>query len=396
MSSFFDELETQLRTAARARVAEASADAGATPPRRRRRRGWSWLRTGLRAAPVLAAAATTVVIAGAALLLFGHGTHHQTNPTTGNLQSIVRSTPGPQLRRELGYITSATRHVTQSRLCRTPEPAAKVTFISGSPGPDLLATLGVLRRHQTAADRLTASSFLDSGPEQVYRGYERRALVSDGVSYYIVAVRQDRLAGVPSDRCIAMQEAALRSYAPKIPPSVRTQTLALQTGFISYALRFVAEAPRDGICLVTLARGGTDGGDCTTVASQIQAGEQPSNDNGTFSAVVPDGVASVTLRFPAVRRGHAASVTASVHGNMYAVRAPRAFSGAGGPAEPTMLWRSAQGRVLRTISPPRLGSSKQACRADPLACLLVLGSSPSESSSSSSSTAPVAPSPPGG
>jgi hypothetical protein len=390
MSSFFDELETQLRTAARARVADAGADAGATPPRRHR--GWSWLRTGLRAAPALVAVATTVIIAGAALLLFGHGTPHRTSPTTGNLQSILLSTPRPQLQRELGYIKSATRHVSQSPVCRTHQPT-KVTFISGSPGADLLATLGVLRRHRTATDRLTAPSSFFGGPEQIYRDYERRALVSEGVSYYIVAVREDRAAMMPSERCTEMLEAALRTYAPKIPASVRRQTLAIEAGLISYYRRLVATAPGDGICLVIDGKGDS-GGECTTVASEIQAGKQPSDDNGTFSGVVPDGVASITLRFPAVRGEHFASVTAPVHGNMYAVRAPRGFSGAGGPTEPTMLWRSAQGAVVRTIAPPPPGAAKQYCAAHPLPCLLIETSVPERSASSSSSTATVAPSPP--
>jgi hypothetical protein len=154
----------------------------------------------------------------------------------------------------------------------------------------------------------------------------------------------------------------------------------------------VATAPPDGICLVTVGEGDSGGG-CTTVASQIQAGEQPSDDNGTFSAVVPDGVASVTLRFPAVRGAGAASVTASVHGNMYAVRGPHAFSGAVSPPKPTMLWRSAQGRVVRTIAPPPPGAAKRYCAAHPIPCL-VISSASSGSSTSSSTTASVAPSAP--
>ncbi len=392
MSSFFDELETQLRSAARARAADASADASPAPPRRR---GWTWLRTGLRAAPALLAVATTVVIAGAALLLFGHGAQHRSGPTTGNLQSIVLSTPRPQLQRELGYIRQANRREGQSRDCRTIHPST-VTFVPGSPSKDLLTTLGVLRRPATSADRLNVARALQGESEQVYRGYVRRSQVAAGVAYYILAVRQDDSAVVLSARCVAMHDAAIRAYAPNIPGAVRRQTIALQTALIAYYRRLAASEPRDGVCLVTVFRDG-GGVDCAPVASQIQAGEQPSNDNGTFSGVVPDGVASVTLRFPAVNGLHAESVTASVHGNMYAVRAPHAFSGAGGPTEPTMLWRSPQGVVLRTIAPPRPGAARQYCAADPIPCLLISGGGSSESSSSSSATTPsVATTAPGG
>lgn len=54
----------------------------------------------------------------------------------------------------------------------------------------------------------------------------------------------------------------------------------------------------------------------------------PSSDNGTFNGVVPDGVASVTLRFPARHGLPAASGTARGTENMWVLRI------AGAPSDP--------------------------------------------------------------
>jgi hypothetical protein len=57
-----------------------------------------------------------------------------------------------------------------------------------------------------------------------------------------------------------------------------------------------------------------------------------------MSGVVPDGVASVTLGFPK------ASVTARVVDNVFVVREPR-----GDNPPPRIVWRSANGTVMKTI-----------------------------------------------
>jgi hypothetical protein len=47
--------------------------------------------------------------------------------------------------------------------------------------------------------------------------------------------------------------------------------------------------------------------ECSVTADEIRYGLFPSDDNGTFSGPVPDGVASVTLSFAAAAGRHARS-----------------------------------------------------------------------------------------
>jgi hypothetical protein len=258
----------------------------------------------------------------------------------------------------------------------------RVSFIPGSPGPALLSTLGVLRRPASRGDRLANQSL--AGTNDVYAGFVRRALDVRGVSYYVAAARNDSGAWLPSPRCFAMQTAAARAYARKIPAGVRAQTLALQAAFIAYDRRAAAQAPRDVVCLVSTARNG-GGSECGVTTAAIRAGVAPSNDQGTFSGVVPDGVASVTLRFPAAGGRAADAVTATVTGNMYAVHVTGMSDAP--PTEPTMIWRSADRRVLKTIPV----ATARYCRQHPLPCLAVAGSGVSEASSSSGTTPGPAP-----
>src|SRR5579862_5245125 len=191
MKSFFEELESQLRAAARSRT---GPDASGAEPRPRAG-GRAWLRSGARATPVLIAVATTVAIAVAALLLLSHRNRPgPSSPAAGagkpTLESIFNSTPRPKLRRELSYINMATQHAQQAypHLCN-PQLPPRTSFLHGSPGHALTSILDVLRRPQTAADR-RGRQWL-SGTPDVYVRSIRRAFVADGVSYFIAVARSD-------------------------------------------------------------------------------------------------------------------------------------------------------------------------------------------------------------
>ena len=79
---------------------------------------------------------------------------------------------------------------------------------------------------------------------------------------------------------------------------------------------------------------------------------------GTFGpvvhGVVPSGVATVTLQYPAsgqgTRRLPPLTVSTDVVSNVFAISIPRAN---GDNLPPTMIWRSVQDRVIKTISTPR-------------------------------------------
>jgi hypothetical protein len=382
MSKFFDDLEAQMRAAARAR-----SNPGEPSPAAPRNTGPSWLRRSFRSAPVLASLATTVAIVIGALLLLGHRTptpsHSPARPSPGGLAATIRSTPAAQLRRESAYIRLATQPLLNSRVCQV--RARRGLFIHGSPGRVLLSTLGVLRRAAKPSDRLSSQSL--AGVSDVYAGASRRALKSGQTSYYIVPTRKDLSTELPSSRCFAQQAAALSRYLPKIPARLRNPTRVLQAQFISYDRALVARGPRDTFCLVTVARN-SGGSSCGETAAAVRSGASFENDQGTYVGVVPTGVASVMLSVSS--SGRAFTARATVHGNVFVARVGSAAAGA---QQPTVTWRSAQGRVLKRITPPSRAQAAAFCKRHPVTCAAVSGGT-SEASSSSSSGTVAAPAPP--
>ena len=361
MSPFFDELEEQLRAAARVR-------AGGEDPPPAPRRGRAWLHAGLGAVPVAAAVLVALVVVGAALVLLGHRGHHSpmpsaTPPSSGGVGAIVAKTPKRQLEHELAYISAATRATMRSAACHVDTPTG-VSLIHGSPSAALTSTLGVLTRPARPADKVSPANL--SGTPDVYAGYVRRALSAGGVSYFIVPARYDRSSWLPSDRCFDLQLAALRAYLPHIPASLRQPTVMLQTMFIARDRSLSAHAPRDTICLTAVARN-SGSSECGISASQIKSGVPATTSQGTFSGVVPDGVASVTVSFAATPRHAARAVTTPVVNNVYAVHVP----GTSGSTlvAPTLIWRSSQGTVLKRVAPPRPQTVTAACRHHPVTCL---------------------------
>jgi hypothetical protein len=200
------------------------------------------------------------------------------------LAAVFGKAQSRQLRRELAYITAATQRVQSSATCQVRQPSTP-SVVHGSPSPALLSALGVLRRPATPADRLGAASL--EGIPDTYAGYTRRAVATHGTAYYIVPARTDPATWSPSSRCFALQEAALARALPTIPAPFRAPTRALQAKLIAYARNLVARAPRDTLCLVTVGPGNGSGAACGDTLAAIQHDGLPTDDNGTFTAIVP-------------------------------------------------------------------------------------------------------------
>jgi hypothetical protein len=191
--------------------------------------------------------------------------------------------------------------------------------LEGAPSRSLLSILGVLRRPATAADArsgITAQGFVSG----VFVHYIRLARVVDGSPYYVY---------------------------PGIVGGCGT-----------------GETPHQGI--MELAKnvdlghgviGGTGGGGATAAAIEqgkdaSSSGVPGSSTSSTVTLVVPDGVATVTLRYPAGRASGyspkispAFTVTTAPVGNLVVVTLPRSNPLQHG----TMIWRSADGRVINTF-----------------------------------------------
>jgi hypothetical protein len=195
--------------------------------------------------------------------------------------------------------------------------------LQGAPSQSLLSILGVLRRPATPADALPPAfqhNLLRGFTRAVYVNYIRRARVIGGVSYYIYPA----VVG----GCGQPTHEGIRDLATHVP-----------LGHGIY--------------------GSVGGGGATTAdiedGRDLVTGPPGSSQSCTITMVVPDGVASVTLRFPAgpangFRKNvisPAATVTTNPVGSLVAVKVPRSGGTIG---QATMTWRAANGHVIKTFS----------------------------------------------
>jgi hypothetical protein len=198
----------------------------------------------------------------------------------------------------------------------SPASCVSKPALQGAPSKSLLSILGVLRRPATPADAgsgIAAHGFISG----VFVHYIRRARVVDGSPYYLY---------------------------PAIVGGCGT-----------------GEKPHQGIMelgkdldLGDGTIGGGGGGGAT--AAGIERGEggggsgaPGSSTSATLTIVVPDGVATVTLHYPAGRAsGYSprisppATITTTPVGNLVVVTVPRSNPLQQG----TMIWRAADGHVI--------------------------------------------------
>jgi hypothetical protein len=197
------------------------------------------------------------------------------------------------------------------------------TTATGAPPASLLSILGVLRRPATPADALPATigvglTNLESALGlEIFVGYVRRARVIEGTSYYLVPVH------------------------------------------FTGCGRFRSK-PSDGIMMWRAGAGGGGVGGGAD-AAQIEQGRAYGTLGGfthtQIHMLVPDGVATVTLHYPAGRVGGfdrsdapAFRIWTNVVGNVMVVTVPRAGNRLTAPM--TMTWRAASGTIVKTFSSP--------------------------------------------
>jgi hypothetical protein len=182
-----------------------------------------------------------------------------------------------------------------------------------SPSPALLSILAVLRRPATPADQLPGWVATDvERRSEVFVKYVRRAVVADGWTFYVVPEIRQSLLGGP---------------------------------------------PRAGAGLVAVGKGQAGGGGPATVA-EIKQDELTGTLGGgvpptIVEGIVPDGVASITLHYPAGKAGGfshkmlpAATVTADAVNNVIVVAAPRGGLQAG---VALATWRATNGTILKRV-----------------------------------------------
>jgi hypothetical protein len=216
--------------------------------------------------------------------------------------------------------------------------------VQGAPNRALLSRLGVPRRPARATDKLPVALRQNaSHARKTYVHHIRLARVSAGVSYSVVPADSTFRGRTFGSACYAAVRTAMHAALPHVPPRLRNRVLTLQDQEIAQLQALSRQASQGGICLMTNSQF-ANGGTCGATASQI-ASHGLLSVYGYISGVVPDGVASVTLRYPATRGSAARTMTADVAGNVFAtaIAQPRAN------VHPTMTWHSASGATLKTI-----------------------------------------------
>jgi hypothetical protein len=300
---------------------------------------------------------------GAAFVVLVHARHASTGTATARLL------------REQRYITIARLQTERRDPACVPAPPPFLR-IDGTPSRGLLLSLAALRAPGGGLIGAMGDDLQHVGPSVptgVYALYERlartvalpatRSAPAESVSVYVVAAGDvTGAASVPS-RCDAEQTAAVRGELPQIPSALRTPTLQLAARTLAQRRSTIQHA--EGIAVVALSHDASgprvDAYSATTTHFQQRGAiSQTGFQSGTstvLSGVVPDGVASVTLHFPA-RFGGAnpappLSVTARPVENVFVVRIPRSFipQAFGGTTPDSIRWRAANGTVIRTTHP---------------------------------------------
>ncbi len=233
----------------------------------------------------------------------------------------------------------------------------------------MLSTLPILRRPATSADQLPANFYfrgqllpLRGRGGVVYARYVRRARVADSITFYLVPVAKlgrSPLSPAAAERCYQLTVAALRAELPTVPPAKRAPTL--RYGDAEFALgRYNLETSsvHEGAFLFTARAsggGGADGGQSPSTIRETGmlggggGGKPPSPI--VMDGIVPPGVASVTLRFPAAGHGGNGlpplSATGDVVNGVFVIPVPTLFERGGWLT--TAIWRSAAGKVIKTV-----------------------------------------------
>lgn len=315
------------------------------------------LRASFGALPTVLGIGITVVVAITAVMLLTRPSTHPTGRTS------APAPPGSPSDLATRYAARAMNKANHSQACASDRSTAphRSPPTTGTAIPkELTSLLGVLRRPSRSGDYLAALLHRPAVSEArvIYPTGMRLALTQSSRRYYLLPITST-LGFRVSDKCAAARRAALRHERPNIPPALRDpaeRALAALTARQRYDA-----TPHPAICELELERFGGSSG-CTASARQIeQSGTLEEFGNATASVatgIVPDGVASVTLRFTS-GQGHAQSITTQVTNNVFGVARPNPqpltpghppVTAFGRRGITTIVWRDQAGHIIKTVS----------------------------------------------
>ena len=315
MTPLFDQLEDQLRDAARDRVAQHEHRRG---PRRRPGRVRRWLGGGRRALPVVIGVAITFAVVAVVIVLVARHPSPGTPAASGTTVTIGRLKVTDRANAGLAVTMDVT--AVEDRPVCTTVPRAATGAVSGMPSRALLNALAVLRMPRTAEDRLPrwAARGLSA---RYYAADVRRATTFDGITYFLVPIRDDPAVGQPTTACLTAQTAAVDRVARRLHGALSGEVRHDGLALVARNRSMRRKHPFDEVCLV--GGGGTlntERSECDGItADALRHGQVPGTQpmgrtSGAqdFFAIEPDAVAKVTIAYPASHE----RVSGRVHGNI--------------------------------------------------------------------------------
>jgi hypothetical protein len=253
----------------------------------------------------------------------------------------------------------------RDRACRNPLSSGRSgrgSFSQGTPPAAMLAAYAVLRRPASTIDHPSKGRVFTHGPppgvRDVYVRYIRRAQYRYGGGYYLIPAGHVLEDSTPV-RCYAEERAALRTELPRIPQPLRAATTRYQQ--IVLANQRYRQLHPDGICLMHLNDAGFGGGGCGALYQQERTKGLSGSQGDIVDGLVPNGPASITFDYPAAPPGPhprypARRIVVPVINNTIVFKLPGLNSRLPNgrfinPTPTTIIWRAANGTVLKTFHP---------------------------------------------
>ena len=210
----------------------------------------------------------------------------------------------------------------------------------GSPSRAMLSSFAVLSLPGKA--RLPSDWALPGG-QNVYVNYIRIAQTRFGWPFKIIPLAHIT---TESSRCLKLEASEVHTLIAHAPAKVRAEVDAIEHDWeLDY--RYIERHP-EGICV----SGGSNGSFCETLLYAVEqggvsqaAGRSSSSQTPVSFALVPNHVVTITARYPKQSGSPARTINVPVIHNLAVWKATKEPTG----VAPTILWRAANGRTIRTI-----------------------------------------------
>lgn len=322
-------------------------------------RGLRWVRLVGPTIPVAVSVATAVVIAVIAITALHTAHPGTTGPAqhhtpAGHPRPPVIGRPGPAQQAINAAINKATNQTIQSdHACQSENRGP--TRVHGSPGKQLLSQLGVLRR--PAIQSPTLQTLLAGGftaGSRVYVDYIRLAQVAYGSAFYLIPEGNPSGRGPIPARCYTEMRTRLERLTAHLPAAEQAAARQQQ----SQDFRFMRQqVDQPGLCFAIVttrhvrAPNGVNSG-CGSTTAFLRPGLDGGIGQGDraggqiFAAIVPDSVATVTLKFSASGRDPARTLTARAINNVVVFKIPPRTAHPDFPS--AIIRRSADGRIINS------------------------------------------------